>query len=165
MVMALGGRAAEEVVFHQVSSGAQNDMERVTGMAYNQVVAYGFSEAVGPLSFQSEDNTLYKPYSERTAVLIDSEAKAIVDRAYLRAIDMLTEKKAELTKLAEALLEKEVILKEDVIAVLGERPWPEDSPETLGLAGAGGSAAAAAVATPASDPCSSSSSSSARTFR
>jgi len=122
MVMALGGRAAEEVVFHQVSSGAQNDLERVTSMAYSQVTDFGFSEAVGPLSFKSDDNTLYKPFSERTATMIDSEAKLIVDKAYDRAIVMLTENKKELHALAEALLAKEVINSEDLIEILGPRP-------------------------------------------
>ena len=161
MVMALGGRAAEEVVFEVVSSGAQNDLERVTKMAYAQVTDFGFSAAVGPLSFGSSDdnNTLYKPFSERTAQLIDGEAQAIVEKAYERAISLLTENKAQLTALAEALLAKEVIGSEDLIEILGPRPhsksvdydafinaaWespstgsPDGAPSTADAAGEGG---------------------------
>ena len=123
MVMALGGRAAEEVQFGVVSTGAQNDLERVTSMAYSQVTDFGFSPAVGPLSFKQDgDNTLYKPFSERTARLIDAEAEAIVASAYTRSVTMLREHKAQLEALAEALLEKEVIGSEDLISILGPRP-------------------------------------------
>ena len=124
MVMALGGRAAEEVQFGVVSTGAQNDLERVTQMAYSQVTDFGFSAAVGPLSFRQDgDNTLYKPFSERTARLIDSEAEAIVSAAYERSVTLLREHKAQLEALAEALLEKEVIGSEDLIRILGPRPY------------------------------------------
>merc|ERR1719382_1780489 len=111
MCMALGGRAAEEVIFGMVSSGAQNDLERVTKMAHSQATVYGMSDAVGPLSFSSEEEsgTLYRPYSEKTAQLIDAEVLGIVDSSYSRAISVLTENKAQLTSLAEALLDKEVI--------------------------------------------------------
>jgi len=122
--MALGGRAAEEVVFAVVSSGAQNDLERVTKMAYAQVSDFGMSEAVGPLSFGSSDdsNTLYKPFSEQTARLIDDEAQSIVERNYVRAVDMLIEHKEKLTALAEELLSKEVIGTEELVTILGPRP-------------------------------------------
>lgn len=122
MVMALGGRAAEEVIFDVVSSGAQNDLERVTKMAYGMITEYGMSAAVGPLSFASDDNTLYKPFSEKTARLIDSEASALVERHYDQAVNLLREHKAQLTALAEALLEKEVIGTEELVAILGPRP-------------------------------------------
>ena len=123
MVMALGGRAAEEVIFSEVSSGAQNDLERVTRMAYGMVASYGMSEQVGPLSFESssESNTLYKPYSEATAQLIDSEALRLVDAAYDRSLSLLREHKAQLHALAEALLAKEVIGSEELIEILGPR--------------------------------------------
>jgi len=123
MCMALGGRAAEEVIFEVVSTGAQNDLERVTNMAYSQVTSFGMSEAVGPLSFGRDENTLYKPYSEKTAQLIDSEAEAIVAASYDRSISLLTEHKAHLHALAARLLEKEVIGSEDLIDVLGDRPF------------------------------------------
>jgi len=125
MCMALGGRAAEEVVFSEVSSGAQNDLERVTNMAYSQVTSFGMSDAVGPLSFgrQGESNTLYKPYSEKTAQLIDSEANDIVSASYERAIALLEQHKTQLHELAEKLLEKEVLNTDDLIDILGERPF------------------------------------------
>jgi len=131
MVMALGGRAAEEVVFDVVSSGAQNDLERVTKMAYSQVTDFGMSSAVGPLSFQKDsDNTLYKPFSERTARLIDSEAEVLIANAYKRSVDLLRANSDKLHALAEALLDKEVIGTEDLVRILGPRKeQPEGMPE------------------------------------
>mmetsp|Transcript_20307 Transcript_20307/g.44042 ORF Transcript_20307/g.44042 Transcript_20307/m.44042 type:complete len:829 (+) Transcript_20307:168-2654(+) len=125
MCMALGGRAAEDVVFNEVSSGAQNDLERVTKMAHSQVTVFGMSDAVGPLSFgnQEESSTLYRPYSEKTAQLIDGEVETIIATSYARAVDLLRKHKDQLTKLAEALLEREVIGTEDLIRVLGPRPF------------------------------------------
>lgn len=122
MCMALGGRAAEEVVFSVVSTGAQNDMERVTNMAHQQVTVFGMSEAIGPLSFgQDDDQTLYRPYSEKTAQLIDHEVNSIVAESYQRSVNLLEEHKVKLHALAEALLEKEVIGSEDLVRILGPR--------------------------------------------
>jgi ATP-dependent Zn protease len=87
---------------------SQNDLERVTKMAYGMITNYGMNAAVGPLSFASDDNTLYKPFSEKTARLIDSEASKLVERHYTRSLQMLTERKEQLIALATALLEKEV---------------------------------------------------------
>merc|ERR1712087_82842 len=125
MCMALGGRAAEDVVFNEVSSGAQNDLERVTSMAHSQVAVYGMSERVGPLSFgnNEESNKLYRPYSEKTAQLIDHEVESIISTSYARAIDLLTENKTQLHALAESLLEHEVIGTDELRQVLGERPF------------------------------------------
>ncbi len=124
MTMALGGRAAEQIVFDEVSSGAQNDLERVTQMAHNSVTVYGLSKHVGPLSFKQDDsNNLFRPYSEKTARLIDDEVNTIISGQYERALDLLRENKAKLTQLAEALLEKEVIGTDDLISVLGQRPF------------------------------------------
>jgi len=132
MVMALGGRAAEEVQFNVVSSGAQNDLERVTKMAYSQVTDFGMSQAVGPLSFGKDgDNTLYKPFSESTARMIDQEAEALVARSYKRSVAILREHKKELTELAEALLEKEVIGLDDLTRILGPPREPPDAAERL----------------------------------
>ena len=116
MCMALGGRAAEDVVFNVVSTGAQNDMERVTQMAHQQVSVFGMSEAIGPLSFSGgDDNQLFRPYSEKTAQLIDHEVNSIVATSYARAVALLEEHKLKLHALAEALLEKEVIGSEDLV--------------------------------------------------
>ena len=122
MCMALGGRAAEDVVFNVVSTGAQNDMERVTQMAHQQVSVFGMSEAIGPLSFGGgDDNQLFRPYSEKTAQLIDHEVNSIVSISYARSVALLEEHKAKLHALAEALLEKEVIGSEDLVRILGPR--------------------------------------------
>lgn len=122
MCMALGGRAAEDVVFSVVSTGAQNDMERVTQMAHEQVAVFGMSEAIGPLSFGADDdNQLFRPYSEKTAQLIDHEVNSIVATSYARSVALLEEHKAKLHALAEALLEKEVIGSEDLVRILGPR--------------------------------------------
>jgi len=123
MCMALGGRAAEDVVFNVVSTGAQNDMERVTNMAHQQVSVFGMSQAVGPLSFggQEDGNTLYRPYSEKTAQLIDHEVNTMVAASYKRSVALLREHEPKLHALAEALLEREVIGSEDLIAILGPR--------------------------------------------
>lgn len=129
MCMALGGRAAEEVVFEEVSSGAQNDLERVTQMAHSQVTVYGMSEAVGPLSFggQEDSNTMYRPYSEKTAQLIDAEVNTIVSESYTRSVELLRTHQAKLTALAEALLSKEVIGVEELVSVLGPRPFAKST--------------------------------------
>ena len=122
MCMALGGRAAEDVIFNVVSTGAQNDMERVTQMAHQQVSVFGMSEAIGPLSFGGgDDNQLFRPYSEKTAQLIDHEVNSIVSLSYKRSVALLEEHKVKLHALAEALLEKEVIGSEDLVRILGPR--------------------------------------------
>jgi len=125
--MALGGRAAEEVLLGRISTGAQNDLERVTRMAYSRVALYGMSPRIGLLSFPMDPQALNKPYSEETAAAIDSEVKELVDAAYLRTKALLVEKKDLVTKLAEELLEREVVSSEDLTRILGPRPF--SSPE------------------------------------
>ena len=125
--MALGGRAAEEVLLGRISTGAQNDLERVTRMAYSRVALYGMSPRIGLLSFPMDPQALNKPYSEETAAAIDSEVRGLVDAAYLRTKALLEEKKDLVTKLAEELLEREVVSSEDLTRILGPRPF--SSPE------------------------------------
>ncbi len=126
MCAILGGRAAEEIVFDKISSGAQNDLERVTKQAFAMVCYFGMSEKVGNLSFYDStgqtDFSFTKPYSEKTAELIDSEIKELVENAYLRAKKVLTEHKERHKKLAERLLEKEVLFSEDLEEIFGKRP-------------------------------------------
>lgn len=122
----LGGRAAEELIFKKISSGAQNDLERVTKQAYAMVCYFGMSEKVGNLSFYDStgqtDYSFTKPYSEKTAELIDNEIKKLIDEAYIRAKKVL-EKNIEGHKiLAERLLEKEVIFTDDLEEIFGHRP-------------------------------------------
>jgi AFG3 family protein len=146
--MALGGRAAEAVLLGKVSTGAQNDLERVTRQAYAQVAVYGMggpggdgggalgeggldahastpasASAVGLLSFPPEPNALTKPYSEATAQAIDAEVRRLVDAAYRRAVGLLSEKRPLVEALAAALLEREVVGADDLEAILGPRPF------------------------------------------
>jgi len=127
MCAALGGRASEEIVFGSISSGALNDLEKVNKQAYAMVAYYGMSEKLKNISyFDSTGQNEYsfsKPYSDTTAEIIDQEAKKMVDEQYTRALSILTEKRDGLNKLAEKLLEKEVIFTDDLVAIFGERPF------------------------------------------
>jgi len=126
MTMTLGGRAAEKIVFDKISTGAQNDLDQVTKMAYSMVSVFGMNEKVGNVSFyaMSQDN-FNKPYSDETATLIDDEVRKVIDKQYQAAQDLLTDKRKELNILAQQLLEKEVLLKSDVEKLIGHRPFPE----------------------------------------
>jgi AFG3 family protein len=135
MCVALGGRASEEVNFNKISTGALNDLERITKQAYAMVSYFGMSKNIGNISFydssgQNEYN-FSKPYSEKTAELIDKEVKNIVDNAYNRAKDLLTKNKKKLTRLAELLLDKEVIFSEDLENVFGARKYKKPETEPL----------------------------------
>ena len=130
MCMALGGRAAEEIVFGKVSTGALSDLERITKMAYSIVTVYGMNEEIGNISFYDSKQSEYnfnKPYSEATAEKIDKEVKAIIDSAYSRTKDLLSEKRKELEILAEELLEKEIIFQSDLEELIGKRPFEKET--------------------------------------
>lgn len=130
MCMALGGRAAEEITFGKVSTGALNDLERVTKMAYSMVTIYGMSDKIGTISFFDSKQGEYnftKPYSEETARVIDAEAKDIVDKAYQRTIKMLKEKRQELEVIAAELLKKEIIFQTDLEKLIGKRPFEKQT--------------------------------------
>jgi len=127
MCAALGGRAAEKVIFNKISTGALSDLEKITKQARAMVTVYGLSDKVGNLTYydssgQSEYN-FNKPYSEQTAELIDKEISDIIEKQYQRAIDLLEENKDKLTQLAEVLLEKEVIFKDNLEKIFGKRPF------------------------------------------
>ncbi|MEX2483467.1 MAG: ATP-dependent zinc metalloprotease FtsH [Brumimicrobium sp.] len=130
MCAALGGRAAEEVVFGKISTGALSDLEKVTKQAYAMVSIYGLNKEVGNISYYDSQgqNQFTKPYSEETNRIIDKEVSMLIEEQYQRAIQMLKENKDKLTSLAEKLLEKEVIFKEDLVAIFGERPWDQLTP-------------------------------------
>ena len=134
MVSVLGGRAAEEIVFGEISTGAQNDLERATKQAYAMVSIYGMSDKVGMLSYYDStgqsDFNFTKPYSEKTAEIIDEEVKAMVSAAYERAKQLLSEHKDQHRQVAELLIEREVIFSDDLERILGKRPWTEDG-ETI----------------------------------
>ncbi len=127
MCAALGGRAAEELTFGKISTGALSDLEKVTKQAYAMVSVYGLNKRIGNRSFYDPraEASFTKPYSEETARVIDEEAGAIIERAYATARDILETHKDKLTALAERLLDREVLFKEDLIELLGERPWGE----------------------------------------
>ncbi len=126
MCMALGGRAAEEIVFGKISTGALSDLERITKMAYSIVTVYGMNEKVGNISYYDSKQSEYnftKPYSEATAEMIDSEVKKLIDDAYNRTKDLLTDKRQELETLAKELLEKEILFQSDLEKLIGKRPF------------------------------------------
>lgn len=125
--MTLGGRASEEIFFGKISTGAQNDLQQITRIAYSMVSVYGMNNKVGNISFHDpqQENTFVKPYSERTAEMIDEEVRKLIDEAYLRTKQLLTEKRGDVEKLATALLEKEVLFQSDVEALIGKRPFEQ----------------------------------------
>ena len=127
MIVALGGRAAEEIIFGHQSTGAQNDLERVTQIAYNMVKKFGMSEKLGLVAFSERDEEMsfQKPYSEETAKLIDEEVRKIVQYAYERALEILQENIEHLKNLAEELLKKEVLTKDEVEKIIGKPPASE----------------------------------------
>jgi len=127
MCMTLGGTAAERIVFDKISTGAQNDLDQVTKMAYGMVTVYGMNKNVGNVSFYAMSQDQFnKPYSNETARLIDDEVRGLIEAQYMRAQTLLTEKREELNLLANTLLEKEVLLKSDVERLIGPRPMPID---------------------------------------
>ena len=133
MCMTLGGRAAEEVMLGKISTGAQNDLEKVTKMAYNRVAVYGMNEKVGMLSFPSDDQQFQKPYSQDTAKLIDEEVRLLVANAYQRTLDLITKERSKVEALAQALLEKEVLQRHDLVTVLGARPFAYDGQQNIDI--------------------------------
>ena len=131
MCATLGGRAAEKIIFNKISTGALSDLEKVTKQARAMVTVYGLNEKVGNITYydSSGNDAFVKPYSENTAKTIDEEISKMIELQYLRAIEILTNNKDKLTVLAELLLEKEVIFKDDLIKIFGKRPFDDELPE------------------------------------
>ncbi len=129
MCATLGGRAAEKIIFNKISTGALSDLEKVTKQARAMVTVYGLNEKVGNLTYydSSGNDAFVKPYSENTAKIIDEEISKMIELQYQRAIDILDDNKEKLTVLAELLLDKEVIFKDDLIKIFGVRPFEEES--------------------------------------
>jgi len=131
MCMTLGGRAAEELTFGKISTGALSDLERITKMAYAMVSVYGMNERLGNVSFydskQQNEYSLSKPYSESTAKIIDEEVSAIIEKAYIRTKALLTERSKELETVAQALLQKEVMFQSDLEVLIGKRPFDKET--------------------------------------
>jgi len=127
MCATLGGRAAEKIMFNKISTGALSDLEKVTRQAKAMVTVYGLNKEIGNITFYDSsgesDYNFSKPYSEETAKKIDKEISYIIEKQYNRACKLLEKQKVKLTELANRLLEKEVIFKDDLINILGERPF------------------------------------------
>ncbi len=127
MCATLGGRAAEKIIFDKISTGALSDLEKVTKQARAMVTVYGLNEKVGNITYydSSGNDAFVKPYSEETGKMIDSEISKMIEIQYQRAIELLSNNKEKLTVLAELLLEKEVIFKDDLLKIFGKRPFDE----------------------------------------
>ena len=125
MCMTLGGRVAEDIVFNKISTGAQNDLERITKLSYAMVTIYGMNDKVGNVSFNDTQGEYQfnKPYSEKTSEMIDIEVRNQIDLAYQRTKQLLIDKRDGLEKLAEKLLEKEILFQSDLEEILGKRPF------------------------------------------
>merc|ERR1719424_96786 len=142
MCMMLGGLIAEKLFFGRASTGPQDDLRKVTRMAYSIVTLYGMNARVGNMSFPPKGEgqlDSQRPFSERTAEIVDDEVRALVNGAYERTVALLTEKKDLMAQLARLLLKKEVIHREDVASVLGERKWKEATSYQELAAGVGNS--------------------------
>ncbi|CAJ0956672.1 unnamed protein product, partial [Mesorhabditis belari] len=141
MCMTLGGRVSEEIVFGRITTGAQDDLQKVTQMAYAQVVKYGMSKKIGPLSFETAqpgEMAFDKPYSEATAQLIDQEVRDMVNHALTRTRELLMSKRDDIEKVAARLLEKEILSREDMIELVGKRPFGEKHTYEEMVEGTGG---------------------------
>lgn len=127
MCMAFGGRAAEEIVFNKISTGALSDLERITKMAYGMVTIYGMTKAIGNMSYydskQADSYSFQKPYSDATAEKIDREVRTIIEEAYQRTIKLLTQHRQYLDIIAKELLEKEILFQADLERLIGKRPF------------------------------------------
>ena len=125
--MTLGGRASEDIFFGKISTGASNDLQQITKIAYSMITVYGMNDKVGNVSFYDpqQENYFTKPYSEETGKMIDEEVRKLIDNAYTLTKNLLTDKKGDVEKLAKELLKKEVLFKSDVEALIGKRPFEE----------------------------------------
>ncbi len=125
MCSALGGRAAEQLIFNKISTGALSDLEKVTKQAYAMVSIYGLNDKIGNISYYDSrgQDMFTKPYSDDRARIIDEEVSKMIESQYQRALNLLAENKDKLTELAEKLLSSEVIFKEDLVAIFGQRKW------------------------------------------
>ena len=130
MVATLGGRAAEQIIFGHISTGALNDLEKVSKQAHAMVMYYGLDEKIGNVSYYDstgqQEYSFQKPFSEKTAETIDAEVRQLIESAYQEALRILNEHKDGLTQLAEKLIDKEVIFTDDLVNIFGERPWKHE---------------------------------------
>ncbi|KAG5370237.1 Mitochondrial respiratory chain complexes assembly protein [Yarrowia sp. C11] len=125
LVMTLGGRVAEEIYFGDITNGAADDLRKVTQYATSMVTSLGMSPKIGPVNFEIAEDGMNKPYSEETANVIDHEIRRIISEAHTKCHELIKSKSKEMDLVAEELLKKEVITREDMIRLLGKRPWSE----------------------------------------
>lgn len=127
--MALAGRAAEEVFFGSVTTGASDDLRRVTDIVYNMIQVFGMNPRLGQLAFPKDPNAMWdeRPYSEKTAQAMDEEAKTLVDAAYKKTLELIREKKDAVEKVASLLLSQETITHDDIVDLIGPRPFAGDA--------------------------------------
>ncbi|CAH4034794.1 AFG3-like protein 2 [Pieris brassicae] len=140
MCMTLGGRVSEEIFFGRITTGAQDDLKKITQSAYAQIVHYGMNTKVGNISFempQPGEMVIDKPYSEKTAELIDSEVRVLINSAHKHTKELLVQHKGNIEKVAERLLKQEILSRDDMIELLGPRPFPEKSTYEEFVAGTG----------------------------
>jgi cell division protease FtsH len=134
MIATMGGRAAEQVIFGQISTGALSDLEKVTKQAFAMVTYYGLDDEIGNLSYYDstgqQEYSLTKPYSEKTAETIDKQVSKLVEKAYQEAVEILSSHRDGLTQLANKLIEKEVIFGDDLEIIFGKRPWDNTDSNT-----------------------------------
>lgn len=123
MCMTLGGRVSEEIFFTTITTGAQDDLSKITRMAFEICASYGMNGVLGPVSYRTEQESMHKPYSEKTGEMLDFEVRKMVSEAHARTTRLLTEHKEDVEKVAKLLLEKEVITREDMRNLLGKRPF------------------------------------------
>lgn len=125
--MTLGGRAAEQIFFSKISTGASNDLQQITKIAYSMITVYGMNSKIGNISYYDPqtEGGFTKPYSEETGKIIDEEVRSLIEKAYERTLSLLTEKKQQVEVLAKELLQKEVLFQSDVEALIGKRPYEE----------------------------------------
>ncbi|OYU97797.1 MAG: hypothetical protein CFE21_03350 [Bacteroidetes bacterium B1(2017)] len=133
MCMTLGGRVAEDIIFGRISTGAQNDLERITKMAYGMVTIYGMNASIGNVSFYdgNQEYGFTKPYSEKTAEMIDHEVRLIIDACYQKTKQLLLDKRDKLEELAKILLKKEILFQTDLEEILGKRPHDKVEEEVV----------------------------------
>ncbi|KAG5949535.1 Mitochondrial inner membrane m-AAA protease component [Claviceps sorghi] len=157
MAMTMGGRVSEELHFPTVTTGASDDFKKVSGMARSMVTQWGMSDKVGPVFFENDPNRMQKPFAEATAQQIDQEVHRIVDEAYQRCKNLLLEKKTEVGLIAEELLKKEVLVRDDMVRLLGKRPFDDNNEDFEKYFGGGKEASApppfpAETDTPTNEP-------------
>ncbi|KAG8969781.1 AAA ATPase afg3 [Tulasnella sp. 419] len=124
MCMTLGGRVSEEIFFNEITTGAQDDLQKITKMAFEVCANYGMNPVIGPVSYgKQQSDGFTKPFSEKTGEMLDAEVRKMITNAYERTRQLLTDKRGDVEKVAQRLLEKEVLTREDMIQLLGKRPF------------------------------------------